>query len=57
MAKYIVQLRNSVTWEVEVEADSEYEAIELSEAWTIDDLKEEEIVNNCWDTEAWESDE
>lgn len=57
MPKFIVELKQCTTWEVEVEAEDEYEAEELTKEWGRDDLKEEEIVNQCWDTNVWEKED
>ena len=54
MPKFIVELKQSTTWEVEVEAEDEATAEWISRDWGRDELKDEEIVNNCWDTTVWE---
>lgn len=48
--KYTVVLKQTTTWEVEVEADDEAQAMELTQDWGRDELSDEEIVDNCWDT-------
>ena len=53
MPKYMIELRNMTTYEVEVEADSEEHAYELSRDWGRDELEGDE-TNNQWDIEIWE---
>ena len=54
MPKFIVELKQSTTWEVEVEAEDEATAEWISRDWGRDDLNDDEIVNNCWDINVWE---
>jgi hypothetical protein len=52
MAKFTVRLAQTTAWEVEVEADDEVQAMELTRDWGRDELSDDEIVSNCWDTEV-----
>jgi lipopolysaccharide biosynthesis regulator YciM len=49
---YTIRLTQTTAWEVEVEADDEAQAMELTKDWGRDELSDEEIVSNCWDTEV-----
>jgi hypothetical protein len=42
------------TWEFELEADSEDHAFELSAEWGRDEMKEEEITSQAWETDVVE---
>ena len=55
MARYLVDLRKTVTWEVWVDADSEADAIEKTKDWGVDDLKDEEIIDVSWDTTVYQT--
>lgn len=46
MAKYTVEIHRHYTYEIEVEADDELEAVEASRDWEIEDLEPHE-------TDAW----
>ena len=48
-------MRNSVTWEIEVQADSESEAYEITKNWGREEMQDSEETNNCWDIEIWEA--
>lgn len=52
MATYTLEMTRSITWEVEVEADSEEHALELSAEWGEDDMKDEEMTRSAWNVEV-----
>lgn len=54
MAKYLMTMTQHTTWEFELEADSEDHAFELSAEWGRDEMKEEEITSQAWETEVAE---
>jgi hypothetical protein len=54
MPKYILELTQTTVWEVEVEASSDAEALELTKDWGRDELDDNEITNNIWETIVWE---
>ena len=49
METYTMEFKNTVTYQVEVEASSIEEAFDLTADWGRDDFKEEEIVDNVWE--------
>lgn len=51
MATYKIQVDRHYTYEIEIEAKDEYEAIEKSRDWEIDDLEPYE-VNAYFDTDV-----
>jgi len=54
MATYLMTMTQHTTWEFEVEADSEDHAFEITAEWGRDEMKEEEITSQAWDTEVSE---
>ena len=49
MATYLMTMTQHTTWEFEVEAESEDDALEITAEWGRDEMKEEEITSNSWD--------
>lgn len=54
MATYLMTMTQHTTWEFEVEAESEDDALEITAEWGRDEMKEEEITSNSWDIEVGE---
>ena len=52
MEKHIVRLTQTTVWEVEVEAKDANAALELTRDWGRDELGEDDIVSNVWETEV-----
>jgi len=52
MPKHIVRLTQTTVWEVEVKAKDANAALELTRDWGRDELKDDEIVSNVWETEV-----
>lgn len=50
MPKYHITMTQHTTWEFELEADSEEHAFELTAEWGRDEMEENEITDNCWET-------
>ena len=56
MPKFHMTMIQRTTWEFELEADSLDHAEELSQDWGRDEMKEDEITDNCWWTDITELD-
>jgi hypothetical protein len=52
MEKHTVRLTQTTVWEVEVEAKDANTALELTRDWGRDELNDNEIVSNVWETEV-----
>lgn len=53
MAKYVMQFINTAVYEVEIEAESDDEAYEITKEWGRDELEDSEISNH-WEIEVHE---
>jgi hypothetical protein len=53
MPKYHFELKNVITYEFDIEAESEEKAEEMTRDWGRDEL-EKDITDNYWNTEIWE---
>jgi hypothetical protein len=54
MATYLITMTQHTTWEFEVEAESEDDAFEITAEWGRDEMVEEEITSQAWETEFCE---
>lgn len=50
MPTHIVRLTQTTVWEVEVQASDENAALEMTKNWGRDELNDDEIVSNVWET-------
>jgi len=50
--KHVVRLTQKTVWEVEVEASDENAAIEMTRDWGREELNDDDIVSNVWETEV-----
>lgn len=48
--KHIVRLTQTTVWEVEVQASDENTALEMTRDWGRDELNDDDIVSNVWET-------
>lgn len=48
--KHVVRLTQTTVWEVEVQASDENTALEMTRDWGRDELNDDDIVSNVWET-------
>lgn len=48
--KHIVRLAQTTVWEMEVEASDENQALEFVKDWGREELNDDDIVSNVWET-------